>query len=193
MTDDQPEPDEAEIDGLESPKVKIRIDTETAPERVRVDDLPTEAEQDAADQSEHEAQVEAEPKITELTEDERKSLQSLVTVGRLTKDFDLFGFTISIQTLNSDDEIRVFRSCSSDENTSAYPRAYQTAMVAAAIRRVDNESWENTLGPVTPDEMFDQKLKRVRELYPLTVQYIYSELLSLGGRFAELAQKLGKL
>ncbi len=116
------------------------------------------------------------------------------TVGRLTKTFTLFEHTIVIETLNTDDEIRVFRSCKDEEGTNAYNALYRSAVNAAAIRSVDGVSWMDTLTEdPEPGVVFEQKLVKIRKYYPLINQYIYNEVIQLTGRFAELARKLGKL
>ena len=190
--DDTPAADEAELDGLAPPQQNTRIeqpDVEAdGPEWVSDDEF--DAAEEAAEQSEAPETEE----ITELSDEERESLRMLVTVGRTTRKFVLFEHEILISTLNSDEEIRAFREAAKDEGTAAYPRSYQTAMIAAAVKSVDGVSWENTLVENPgPEVIYDQKLVKARKLYPLVVQYIYNELLELNTEFGELARKLGKL
>lgn len=171
--------DEAEQDALSPPKQDPPVE-----DRVRVDD---DSEVEAAPPT-------AASKVTELTPEERDQLRDLMTLGRRTRTFTLFEHKVTVCTLNSDDEIRVYRECKADENTNAYPRAYQTATVAAAMRTVDNESWENTLTEnPAPEMLFQQKLDKARSLYPLVVQYIYKEVLEAEQEFRGLLEKLGKL
>lgn len=190
--DDTPAMDESELDGLAPPQQNVRI-PQPDPESADASGWIDPDEIDAATEAAEQPQVVTE-EITELTADERESLQQLVTVGKMTKKFVLFEHEILIATLNSDEEIRAFREASRDENTAAYPRAYQTAIVAAAVKSVDGISWENTLTEnPAPEVVYDQKLVKTRALYPLVVQYIYNELLKLNTEFGELARKLGKL
>lgn len=188
MSDHQDEPvvDEAETDGLALPSsmdgdgpIRVDPDDEEVATPETVEDAAKEAEKDI---------------ITELTPEERRDFQHLMTLGRLTKTFTLFEHTIVIETLNTDDEIRVFRSCKDEEGTNAYNALYRSAVNAAAIRSVDGVSWMDTLTEdPEPGVVFEQKLVKIRKYYPLINQYIYNEVIQLTGRFAELARKLGKL
>lgn len=155
------------------------------PDRKRVD-----SDEDVADEPE----VKPEEQITELTEEERAQFRSLLAIGKRVKTVYLFDQKIEIATLMSDDEIRVGDRVKKHVDSPAYNRAYQVAYVASAIRSVNGESWMNTLEQnPDPDVLFESKLRKAERLYPLVVQYIYRECISMDTEFAELAAKLGKL
>jgi len=174
--------DETVDEGIAPPSQKPLSDL---PDRIRVDDDP---DPDGADEQK------PEDTVTELTEEEREQFKTLLTVGRRTKKITVLDHAITIASLNCDDEIRVGAKTKEHRDSQAYGRAYQCAVVAASIRSVDGQSWENTLeANPDPDVVFENKHEKVRQFYPLVVQYVYSEVIKLDSEFAALAEKLGKL
>ena len=132
--------------------------------------------------------------VTELSDEERSWFETLLTVGRRSRTISVMGHEVLIQNLNTDDDLRIGMFCK--EFQSAPPadsRAYQLATCAAGIRTVDGVPLYQPLGAVDDQEMFDQKIARLRQYYPVVITQIYREILSLDGEFVELAQKLGKL
>jgi hypothetical protein len=159
------------------------------PNRVRIEDAEADLEEAPA-----EREIPETEQITELTAEERRNLETLCTVGRRVKTVTVFDHSIVLATLNVDDEMRVGLATQQYQNTQGWRPAYQSAIVAAAVRKVDGRTLENTLveNP-DPEVLFEQKLKEVRSWYPLVVQYAYNEYLKIEQEFAELARKLGKL
>ncbi len=149
-------------------------------ERIRVDteDTETPAEEDP---------------VTELTDEERRWFDTLLTVGRRSKTISVCGHSVVIQNLNTDDDLRIGLFCRDYLGAApADTRAYQLATCAAGIRSVDGQPLYQPLGDTDPQEIFDQKLDRLRKYYPVVITQIYREILALDGEFIELAQKLGK-
>ena len=133
-------------------------------------------------------------RITELTDEERKWFDTLLTVGRRSKTISVFGHSVVIQNLNTDDDLRIGLACKEFQGAvPADARAYQVATCAAGIRSIDGQPLYQPLGETDPQEVFDQKLSRLRSYYPVVITQIYREILALDGEFIELAQKLGKL
>ena len=131
---------------------------------------------------------------TELTDEERKWFDTLLTVGRRSKTISVFGHSVVIQNLNTDDDLRIGLACKEFQGAvPAEARAYQVATCAAGIRSIDGQPLYQPLGETDPQEMFDQKMARLRQYYPVVITQIYREILALDGEFIELAQKLGKL
>lgn len=131
---------------------------------------------------------------TELTDEERKWFDTLLTVGRRSKTISVFGHEVVIQNLNTDDDLRIGLACKEFQGAvPADARAYQVATCAAGIRSIDGQPLYQPLGETDPQEMFDQKMARLRQYYPVVITQIYREILALDGEFIELAQKLGKL
>lgn len=132
--------------------------------------------------------------VTELTAEERGWFETLLTVGRRSKTISVMGHEVVIQNLNTDDDLRIGLFCKEFQNAPpADSRAYQLATCAAGIKSVDGLPLYQPLGTVDEQEIFDQKIARLRQYYPVVITQIYREILSLDGEFIELAQKLGKL
>lgn len=131
--------------------------------------------------------------VTELTDEERKWFDTLLTVGRRAKTISVCGHSVVIQNLNTDDDLRIGLFCKDFQGAvPADARAYQVATCAAGIRSIDGQPLYQPLGDTDPQEIFDQKLARLRNYYPVVITQIYREILALDGEFIELAQKLGK-
>lgn len=134
-----------------------------------------------------------ENQITELTDEERKWFDTLLTVGRRSKTILVYGHSVVIQNLNTDDDLRIGLFCKDFQGAiPADARAYQVATCAAGIRSIDGQPLYQPLGETDPQEGFDQKLARLRNYYPVVITKIYREILALDGEFIELAKKLGK-
>lgn len=132
--------------------------------------------------------------VTELSEEERGWFETLLTVGRRSRTISVMGHEVVIQNLNTDDDLRIGLFCKEFQGAPpADSRAYQLATCAAGIKSVDNMPLYQPLGQADEQEMFDQKLARLRQYYPVVITQIYREILALDGEFMELAQKLGKL
>lgn len=152
------------------------------PDRIRVgDDEPEEDE------------VEEDP-YTTLTAEERESFRNLLTVGRRTKTVTIFDHKIVLSSLNVDDEIMIGQATKDHVGSQTFPRVWQSATVAAAIRSVDGEAWGQSIyADAEPESLFESKWAKVRKMYPLTVQILFKEVQDLEVEFAELARKLGKV
>lgn len=132
--------------------------------------------------------------VTELSAEERGWFEALLTVGRRAKTITVMGHEVVIQNLNTDDDLRIGLFCK--EFQAAPPadsRAYQLATCACGVRSVDGLPLYQPLGNTSEQEMFDQKVAKLRQYYPVVITQIYREILALDGEFMELAQKLGKL
>lgn len=169
--------DEAEDELILPPEDAEAI---TQPGVVRVDSDEPEAEP-------------VEETVTELTAEEREQFRYLLTVGRRTKNVEVVGHPVVISSLTCEDEIRIGAKVKEHRDSQGFARAYQCAMVAASVKSVDGESWDNWLevNP-DPDMVFDKKYRKAQQYHPLVVQYIYREVIALDSEFAELVDKLGK-
>lgn len=161
-------------EGVESPPEPAE------PDRILVDDPEDEAPE--------------EPNHTTLTSEERESFADLLTVGRRTKNVVLFDHKVVLASLNVDDEIMIGQATKEYSNSQTFPRAWQSATVAAAIRSLDGEAWGQSLyADAEASVLFEEKWSKVRRMYPLVVQALYNEVIKMEAEFAELARKLGKV
>lgn len=162
-------------EGVESPPEPEK------PDRILVDD----PEGDEAPE---------EPEHTTLTAEERESFSDLLTVGRRTKTVSLFDHKVVLASLNVDDEIMIGQATKEYSNSQTFPRAWQSATVAASIRSMDGEAWGQSLyADAEASVLFEEKWAKVRRMYPLVVQALYNEVIQMEAEFAELARKLGKV
>lgn len=159
------------------------------PEEFPMIDSPPEEEED------REKVAPETEEITELTDEERTWFSTLLNCGKRHKIITVMGdHKVAIQTLNSDDDLRIGMYTKEFKDSDAYPRAYQIAVCAAGIRTIDNRPLYQ---PITEDEdenaVFVEKVNRMRKFYPVVITEIYRAIMDLDTEFAELARKLGKL
>lgn len=142
-----------------------------------------------------EEQVSAEEQLTKLTDEERMWFSTLLTVGRRSKVIEVMGHTLLIQNLNTDDDLRVGLFCKDYQGAPpADARAYQLATCAAGIRTIDGlPVYQSLTEDIGDDELFGQKITKLRQYYPVVLTKIYHEILGLDREFHDLATKLGKL
>lgn len=131
---------------------------------------------------------------TTLTDNERETFQSLLTLGKLTKTVDVLGHPVVLETLTVADELLVGMETKEYRDTEAFARAYQSAVVASSVRQIDGTPLYIPLSSSeSKSEIFHKKLEKVHTLYPLVVSEMYRAYVELEKSFAELADKLGKL
>ena len=163
----------------------VESSLEDLPDRIRVEDEVDD--EDEPEESEG-------PDYTELTAEERESFRDLLTVGRRTKTVELFDHKIVLASLNVNDEIMIGQVTKDYVGSQTFPRAWQSATVAASIRSVDDEAWgQSMFADEEPEVRFANKWNKVRRMYPLVIQALYNEVTSMEAEFAELARKLGKV
>lgn len=66
-------------------------------------------------------------------------------------------------------------------------------MCAAGIRTINGQPLYQSLTPATDDEVFDAKVEKLKDYYPIVITKIYRAIMDLDQEFAELAVKLGKI
>lgn len=147
--------------------------------------------------NESEEQVESlveEQETTTLDKEERDTFQSLLTIGQTTKKVDVLGHPVVLKTMTVTDELMVGLESKIYKGSEAFPRAYQSAVVAASVVTVDGRQLYIPISPEESEsEVFQKKLEKVHSLYPLVVSEIYRNYLEVEKEFAQLAKKLGKL
>lgn len=192
MSQDTPDlPEDETVDpDIEPPRQRrkaaegVESSPEEQPDRIRVDDDPEEEFEEPDDPDPY----------TTLSAEERESFRNLLTVGRRTKTVTLFDHKVVLASLNVDDEVMIGQATKDHVGSQTFPRVWQSATVAAAIRSVDGEAWGQGLyADAEASTLFEEKWAKVRRMYPLVVQYLYNEVTNMEAEFAELARKLGKV
>lgn len=173
MADQEAPIDETQDPGFEPPEDRVRV----------ADDLedPENTKKAPSDD------------ITELTDEERKQLVNLMSMGKRIKPVSILGHEVVLSSLMSEDELLIGDYTKPYMDTLAQARAYQIATVASSIRKVDGEQWGVSLAEhPAPEEEFFLRVEKVKKLHPLVLQYIFNECRTIETEFAELARKLGK-
>lgn len=130
-----------------------------------------------------------EPVLTEVEEDE---VVDLIYAGRKEKFFEIFGRKIHLRTLTIEEELRLSDITKQYMGTDAYPRAYRTAVVAAAIRTIDGKLLFNPISESEFDQIIVKKFEKLLDWYPLGVDQIFARYQEMEKELFELVQKLGK-
>lgn len=133
--------------------------------------------------------------VTELTDEERMWFSTLLTVGRRTKVINVFDHSVTIQNINTDDDMNIGLFCRDYQGAPpADQRAFQLATCATGVISIDGAPLYTPLSEaIGADELFRHKVEKLRKFYPVVITQIYREILRLDAEFLELAQKLGKL
>jgi hypothetical protein len=127
-----------------------------------------------------------------LTQDEEDETVDLINAGKKDVVFELFGRTIHLRTLTIEEELKVSEITKQYLQTDGYPRAYRTAIVAAAIRTIDGELLFNPISETDFDQMIAKKFQKLLDYYPLAVDQIYARYRDLELELLALVEKLGK-
>ena len=130
----------------------------------------------------------------ELSPEEQVTFASLLTCGRRSKTITVLDHTVVVETLCGDDDLRIALYVKDYQGTLGETRAYQIGVAAAGIRTIDGFPLVQSLyEKATNDALFDQKVKKVSEMYPTVINRIYRAVMDAEKEFVELAVKLGKL
>lgn len=127
-----------------------------------------------------------------LTPEEEDEVVDLVNAGRKERWPVLFGRKIHLRTLTIDEELKVSEITKPFIGSDGYPRAYRTAVVAAAIRTIDGELLFNPLSESEFDRIIAEKFKKLLDYYPLGVDQIFAQYREMELELLALVEKLGK-
>ncbi len=134
-----------------------------------------------------------EPEGVELSPEEQVMFASLLTCGRRTKTLKVLDHTVVVQTLNCDDDLRIGLFVKNYEGSIGDQRAYQVGVAAAGIRTIDGVPLVQTLFEAADeDALFEERVNKVKKMYPTVVQRIYRAVIDAEKEFVELVDKLGK-
>lgn len=133
--------------------------------------------------------VEEEPVLTPEEEDDTVEL---IYAGRKERYFTLFQRRIHLRTLTIAEELKVSEITKAFMGSDGYPRAYRTAVVAAAIRSIDGKLLFNPITEGEFDQIIAKKFELLIEYYPLAVDQIFAEYREMELELLSLVEKLGK-
>ena len=140
-----------------------------------------------------EAAVKAEEEGAEsLTEEEEDEAIDLISAGRKESWPVIFGRKVHLRTLTIAEELKVSEITKQYLNTDGYLRAYRTAVVAAAIRTIDDKLLFNPISETEFDRLIALKFNKLLDYYPLAVDQIYAKYRDMELELLALVEKLGK-
>lgn len=162
------------------------------------DDLELEPELEYAEQiqdidPELDADLPFEHEEYDFTLDDlSQEFTGLLTLGKLVKKIDLYGHTFIIRTLKVGEELEVGLIADKYRQTNEAGRAYATAVVAAALERVDGKPPVVPIGP-SEDSILQEKYEFVRSRYywPI-VRKLYESYVDLVRQQEEALEELIK-
>lgn len=129
-----------------------------------------------------------------LSLDERMQFSTLLGCGKRGKTIDVMGHEVTIENLDTDDDLRVGLFCKPYVGSEAYERAYQLATCGAGVRSLGGRPLYTALEEAPSAQgIFEEKVRKLGKYRPVVITEIYREILSLDVEFVELATKLGKL
>ena len=119
---------------------------------------------------------------------------SLLTIGRWSKTISVFGHEVVIHTLTNADDIRIGLSTKEYMGSDlASSRGYQIGVVAAGVDTIDGIGlYSPVFANESADSIFEKKIAKVKDMYPLVTTKIYRAIMDLDAQYAPLAEKLGK-
>jgi hypothetical protein len=127
-----------------------------------------------------------------LTPEEEEEVLDLIHAGRKEKHVTLFNRRIHLRTLTIEEELQVSQITKEFIGSDGYPRAYRTAVVAAAIRSIDGELLYNPLSTEEFKDLIRHKFKVLLDYYPLAVDQVYALYRDMELELLALVEKLGK-
>ena len=136
------------------------------------------------------AQAESDP--PELTSEEEDEVVDLVNAGRKECWPVIFGRKIHLRTLTIEEELKISEITKPYIGSDGYPRAYRTAVVAAAIRTIDGKLLFNPLSVEDVDRIIVEKFNKLITYYPLGIDQIYARYRDMELELLEFVEKLGK-
>lgn len=136
----------------------------------------------------------ASEKVNTLSDEKRALFATLMVCGRMSKTLDIMGHEVVVETLNTDDDLRVGLFAKPYVGSEAHERAWQIGTCAAGVRSIGGRPVYNALSTEEgPEAIFDAKVSKLLKYYPIVVTEMYRAILGLDVEFAELATELGKL
>lgn len=129
------------------------------------------------------------PTLSAVEEDE---VVDLINAGRKEKHIEVFNRKIHLRTLTIAEELKVSEITKLYIGSDGYPRAYRTAVVAAAIRTIDGQLLFNPISDSELEDIIRKKFEKLLDYYPLAVDQIYNHYREMELELLALVEKLGK-
>lgn len=123
----------------------------------------------------------------------RDDLDGLLYIGYLTDEFRWLGHAFIIKTLDTDALLEVALIHRDYSDTIADMKAYQAALVAACVVKVDGRPLRVPLSSDPTDTALVNRFAVVRKWFPPTIDMLYERYLLLEDRVAKVIEAMGKV
>jgi hypothetical protein len=127
-----------------------------------------------------------------LTDEEEDEVVDLVNAGCKESWPVVFNRKVHLRTLTIEEELKISEITKPYIGSDGYPRAYRTAVVAAAIRTIDGKLLFNPLSDAEFDQIIVKKYEMLLKYYPLAIDQIYARYRDMELELLALVEKLGK-
>lgn len=131
--------------------------------------------------------------IPEFDPKHREPFEGLLYIGRLTKEFVWLGHRFVIRTLSDAEILEVGLLHRQYANTLSDIKAYQTAVVAACVQKVDGKSLPYPISDEPDDTMLTNRFRYIADhWYPPTLDAVYEQYLVLESEVGQVIEAMGK-
>lgn len=122
----------------------------------------------------------------------RDKLNGLLFLGYLESEFWWMGHHFVMRTVNADDVLAIALLHQQWHGTIGDVKAYQRAVVAAALVSVDGEPLPEPLGPKAESSHLKPRFDYVGQWYPSTIDALYTRYLELEADVADVMTRMGE-
>lgn len=112
-----------------------------------------------------------------LTNEEANEFVEAIQLGAASGVADILGHEVEYTLLNIQQELEVARIISDFDNTAGRNRAYKTAVVAAAVDKIDGEYIYVPASPEQARKIIRHKFDTMSKYYALFVDKIYEDVI----------------
>lgn len=152
----------------------------------QIDELP-EAHEEGFEEPKKETYVEP-----VLTQKETTEFVEAINIGASKKSLTIMGHEVTISTLTIFDELQVGAVSKPWEGSSAFPKAYKAAVVAASLQTVDYTPFFQPIQKSDEDNKVQIKFDKLKSYYGPFVDAVYREIVQMEAELKPLLEKLGK-
>jgi len=123
----------------------------------------------------------------------RQSFDGLLYLGRLEDTFDVYGHEFVIRTMTTDEVLEVGLIIKPWQGTTTELRAYQAAMVAACVTRVDGRPISIPLTNDPSDSPLRNRFDYIRQhWFPPVLDVVYEHYLELENEVEKVLGAMGE-